>query len=195
MNETVQLRFCGFGGQGILLMGTVLGDAAVRQGLWVAGSNSYGSQARGSACRSEVVLSRGPVDFPHVLEADVLVAMSQEAYHHFLPSVCPEGVVIHDDPQVKRAPESQRVHVPIPATRSAVEDLGTRQVANMVILAAAVSLTGVVSRETLVEAVEEGVASRFKELNLRALEKGFALGEAARDGIIGGGIPMFAVKR
>jgi 2-oxoglutarate ferredoxin oxidoreductase subunit gamma len=182
MLETFQVRFCGFGGQGIVLMGVVLGEAAVREGYWAAGSNSYGAQARGSACLSEVVLSRGPVDFPHVLEADLLVAMSQEAYGRFVSDLKPEGRVLYDDPQVRPEREVPQHHLPVPATRVAVEDLGNRQVANMVILAAAVALCEIVSPETLQLAVEGTVSSRFRAINRKALEVGFEIGEAARRG-------------
>lgn len=182
MFERYQIRFCGFGGQGIVLMGIVLGDAAVRDGYWAAGSNSYGAQARGSECRSEVIISRRPVDFPHVLEADLLVAMSQEAYERFLPELKPEGLVLYDDPQVKPLSSHVQHHVPVPATLDAVEQLGNRQVANMVMLAAAVSLAGIVSRSSLQQAVEDNVSASFREINRRALEMGFAMGDVAQQG-------------
>jgi 2-oxoglutarate ferredoxin oxidoreductase subunit gamma len=179
MSEITQIRFCGFGGQGIVLMSVILADAAVRDGLWVAGANSYGAQARGSACQAETVLAREPVDFPHVLEADVLVAMSQKAYERFLPNLKPEGLAVYDEPQVSTFEHVSQPHVPIPATRKAVEELGNKQVANVVMLAACASLTNVVSKKALKEAVKENVPSRFTKLNLKALETGYALGEAS----------------
>jgi 2-oxoglutarate ferredoxin oxidoreductase subunit gamma len=190
MADMVQVRFCGFGGQGIVLMGVILGHAAVREGLWVAGSNSYGAAARGSACRSEVVLSTRPVDFPHVLEADLLGAMSQEAYERFLPELKPEGIVVCDDPQVKPVGHNARRHIPIPATRRAMEELGNRQVANMVLLAATIALTQIVDPETLFKAVEETVATRFLEINRKALEMGFQMGEEARRSMPEGGVAL-----
>ena len=175
MGDVVQVRFCGFGGQGIVLMGLLLADAAVRDGLWAAGSNSYGAQARGSACQSEAVLSTGPVDFPRVLEADLLVAMSQQAYERFLPDLKPDGLVVYDDPHVQVKQDAPQRHAPVPATRKAVEELGNKQVANTLMLASSVCLTDVVSPEALKEAVRENVPSRFIEINLRALEMGYAL--------------------
>jgi 2-oxoglutarate ferredoxin oxidoreductase subunit gamma len=177
--EIVQVRFCGFGGQGIVLMGIILAHAAVRDGLWAAGSNSYGAQARGSACQSEAILSKEPVDFPHVLEADLLVAMSQEAYDRFLPTLKPDGLVVFDEPQVHAPKTHRQPHVPIPATRKAVEDLGNKQVANMVMLAACVSLTNAASRKALQEAVRKNVPPRFVEMNQKAMEMGFSLAQAS----------------
>ena len=84
MAEIRQVRLSGFGGQGVVLAGMLLGEAGVIEGRHVAGSNSYGAQARGSGCKSEVVFSDGPIDFPHVVTADILVAMSQGAYQYVL---------------------------------------------------------------------------------------------------------------
>jgi 2-oxoglutarate ferredoxin oxidoreductase subunit gamma len=177
--ETLQIRFCGFGGQGILLMGALLGEAAVRQGHWAAGSNSYGAQARGSGCRSDVVVSRDAVDYPHVVEADLLVALAPDAYRTYLRELSPGGIVVHDDPYVP-AIEDPRPRVPVAATRTAVEALGNRQVANMVMLAAAAALTDMAKADALRAAVEHQIAPRFLELNLRAVEMGLAMGERAR---------------
>ncbi len=177
----VQLRFCGLGGQGVLLMGDLLGRAAVARGLWVAGSNSYGAQARGSGCRSELVVAREPADFPHVLEADLLVALAQGAYELYLPEVRPEGLVVYDHPGVSPV-DSTRAHLPVPATVTAVDRLGSRQMANTVLLGAVVALTGLLPLETVSMVAAASLEERFREQNQRALEIGFALGqEAAAD--------------
>lgn len=180
MAEKIQVCFGGFGGQGIVLMGTVLGWAAVREGLWAAGSNSYGAQARGSACKAEVLLSPEPVDFPRVIKADLLVALSQEAYDRFLPLLGEDGLVIHDAPGVLPRHERGPLHIPIQGTRLALERLGNAQAANMVFLGVVAGLTGLVSLEALAEAMEENVPPRFCELNRKALEEGFFQGLAAR---------------
>jgi 2-oxoglutarate ferredoxin oxidoreductase subunit gamma len=179
MSDSVQIQFCGLGGQGILLMGGLLGETAVRQGAWVAGSNSYGAQARGSDCLSELVVAKEPVDFPHVLEADLLVALSQQAYGRYLPRLGPGGLVLHDEPGVAAAAGDGRPHLPVPATAAAVERFRSRQVANMILLAATVAVTGLVSREALVSTVEAGVQPRFREMNRNALLAGFELGDRA----------------
>jgi 2-oxoglutarate ferredoxin oxidoreductase subunit gamma len=180
MDESVQIEFCGLGGQGILLMGGLLGGAAVREGSWAAGSNSYGAQARGSGCRSELVISREPADFPHVLQADLLVAMSQEAYELYLPELAPDGLVLCDDLGVAPLPGEKRLHLSVPATATAVERFKSRQVANVVLLGATVAVTALVGRESLAATVSEGVQPRFREMNRAALEAGFALGDEAR---------------
>jgi 2-oxoglutarate ferredoxin oxidoreductase subunit gamma len=180
MAETVQVCFGGLGGQGIVLMGSILGAAAVKEGIWAAGSNSYGAQARGSACRAEVVLSSGAVDFPRVISPDLLVALSQEAYEKFLPALQDRGLVIHDSPGVQPRQDSAAVHCGIPGTRLALERLGSAQVANMIFLGAVAGLTDLVSLDALTRAAEEGAPQRFRELNRKALQEGFSHGLEAR---------------
>lgn len=181
MRDTVQISLCGFGGQGILLIGGLLGAAAIREGYWAAGANSYGAQARGSGCRAEVVIAREPADYPHVVAADLLVAMAQDAYTLYLPGLAPKGLVIIDHPDVTPMPGDDRLHLPVGATATAVERFGNRQAANVVMLAATVAITGLVDRATLAEAVSEGVDTRFREANRNALEAGFEMGTRVRD--------------
>jgi 2-oxoglutarate ferredoxin oxidoreductase subunit gamma len=174
--RVTQIRIGGFGGQGVVLAGTLLGHAAVRDGLWVSGSNAYGAQARGGAARSEVVISSNPISFPHVLRADILAVLSQSAYDVFSQNLAEQGaVVLHDATLVApRALDGVR-QIPVPATETAVSELGNSQVANIVLLGATVLLTGVVSAEALEQTIREQVDPRFLDLNLRALARGLTI--------------------
>ena len=178
MSGIIQIRLSGFGGQGIVLAGVLLGHAGVRDGRRAAGSNSYGAQARGSACKAEVILAENAVDFPHVLEADVLVAMSQGAYDRFIGETKTSGLVIYDSqltkPKVSRIP-----HHPVPATEVAVREIGNKQVANIVMLGALITLTRAVSEKSMETAVCDHVPQRFKEVNVKALRRGFELGKTS----------------
>ena len=110
MPGITQIRLSGFGGQGVVLAGLLLGEAGVAEGKYVAGSNSYGAQARGSGCKSEVVFSDAPIDFPHLTTADILVAMSQGTYDQYCADINPEtGLILYDQSQVTPpgGPESQ----------------------------------------------------------------------------------------
>ena len=176
MRQIKQVVLCGFGGQGIVLAGTMLGQAAFNDGKWVSGTNSFGAAARGGSCRAEVVISDRPIIFPHVIEADILIAMYQTAYNKYIGEVKrDEGVVIYDE---RFAPEEIKglKYVPIPATKAAIEELNREIVANVIILSAAVEMTGVVTKEALRSAVEEIVPERLKELDLKAVDIGFKLG-------------------
>jgi len=177
MKEIKQAILCGFGGQGIVLAGTILGRAAFNDGKWVAGTNSYGAAARGGACRAEVVISDRPIGFPYVIQADILIAMYQTAYNKYIGGVKQEGgIVIYDDRYVSPSESKGLKHISIPATKVAIEELSSELVANMIILAAAVEMTGMVTKEALKSAVVETVSERLRELDLKAMEVGFRLG-------------------
>ncbi len=176
MDEIKQAVLGGYGGQGIVLAGTILGRAAFNDGKWVGGTNSYGAASRGGACRSEVVISDRPISYPYVIEADVLMAMYQTAYSKYIREVRRGGIVVYDDHFISPGKVEGLRQVPVPATRTAIEELESEIVANMVMLGATVVITGLVTREALRSAVAETVAERLRELDLKAVEAGFRLG-------------------
>jgi 2-oxoglutarate ferredoxin oxidoreductase subunit gamma len=180
MGELKQVRLSGFGGQGVVLAGTILGYAAIKDGKWVAGSSSYGAQARGGSARSDVVVSDEPIVFPHVIEADILVAMAQTAYTRYKEELGQGAWVIYDNGLVSPQSIEHAVQIGVPATASAIKELKQQQAANIVILGTLASVTGIASKDALRSAIEENVSKRFKELNLEALELGYRLGEAGR---------------
>lgn len=178
MGELKQIRFCGFGGQGVVLAGTILGYAAIKDGKWVSGSNSYGAQARGGSARSEVVISDDPIKFPHVIESDILVALSQSAYDVYIKNMAEKGaLVIYDDLMIKPSHLRGVQQIGVPATNTAIHELESKQVANMVMLGAFVAITRIVNRQALISSIIENVAERFRDLNIKALEVGYKLGE------------------
>ncbi len=171
MSKAVGVRFGGFGGQGIVLAGLLLGRAATFDGKFVAGSNSYGAQARGSACRSEVVISKDPIDFPHVTVPDIVGVMSQRAYDLFSGRVARGGLIFYDSQFI--SPRRRKGLVEVPATGMALQEIGDKRVANVIMLAAIVAKTGIVSQGALLRAIEGGVKGEFLELNKRAAALGF----------------------
>jgi len=176
MREIKQIMLCGLGGQGVVLAGTILGYAGVNDGKWVAGSSAYGAQARGGYTRAGVIISDKPINFPHVIEADVLIAMAQEAYDECIKNVEGEnGLVIYDEQMVSIKEISGLKQIGIPATNIATKELNNKQMANMVILGAAVEISKIVSKDALISAVEKNVSKRFKVLNLKAVKLGFKL--------------------
>jgi len=178
MGELRQILICGFGGQGVVLAGTILGYAAINDGKWVSGSNAYGAQARGGSARSEVVISKDPIKFPHVIQLDILIALSQSAYDKYIKNVSRKGsLVVYDDQMVEIKDTRGAKQIAIPATKTAISELNSRQVANIVILGASVAISGIVSKKALRLSITENVEERFRELNLKALEIGYNLGE------------------
>jgi len=179
MSAITQIRLCGFGGQGIVLAGAILGHAVVKDGKWVAQTSSYGAAARGGTCQANVVISDEPIIFPHLIEADVLVAMFQSAYERFIEDTKDSGLVIYDEQLVSPGKTGALKHIEIPATNTAVKELDNKQVANMVILGATVEITKIISKDALTSAIQEDVPERLKALNLKAVDIGFKLGKGA----------------
>lgn len=179
MGDLKQIRICGFGGQGVVLAGTILGYAAINDGKWVSGSNHYGAQARGGSARSEVVISKDPIKYPHVIKADILIPMSQTAYDDFIKDIAEsESIVIYDDMLVTPKNIEEVTQIGISATNSAITDLNNKQVANIVMLCASMAITKIVSKQAIISSIKNNVEARFMELNLKAVEVGYNLGEA-----------------
>jgi 2-oxoglutarate ferredoxin oxidoreductase subunit gamma len=165
-----EIRFAGFGGQGVALAGHVLGKAfALYDGREAVMTQAYGPEARGGASSANVVVSDAEIAYPFVQRPDVLVAFSQEAYARFQPSVKAEALILLDQDLVIYQPD--RRHHAIPAGRLA-DDLGRRIVANMVMLGFFVAVTGLVSRLAIEQAIESSVKAATLELNLQALTNG-----------------------
>ena len=159
----------------MILAGILLADAAVRDGKRVAQTQSYSPQARGGTSRSEVVISDEEIDYPEVLQADVLVCMSQEACDRFANELKEGGRLILEADLVHRAPRVNAVRVPI--TRLAREATGRDITANIVAVGLVAGLTRVVSRASLEAAVRDRVPPGTEEINLKALAAGFEAAE------------------
>ena len=136
-------------------------------------TQSYGGQARGGAARSEVIISDESIDYPQVINPDILVAMSQRALDKYIKDLKPGGILIVDSELVKDLPQNRSLSLyRIPASQIASQEFGRTIVANMIMLGFLVGLTEVVSRQALKKSVRESVPEGTKDLNLRALKKG-----------------------
>jgi 2-oxoglutarate ferredoxin oxidoreductase subunit gamma len=167
-----EIRVSGFGGQGVILAGFLLGKAfSLYQDLEAVMTQAYGPEARGGASSSSIVVADYPIAFPFVQKADVLIALSQEGYTRYRGETKPEATIIIDEGLVTPKPEDQPLR--IPATKLA-EDLGRRIVANVVILGYFCAISDIVSREAVEEAIRTSVKPKTLSLNLEAFEAGFA---------------------
>lgn len=173
--ERIEVRLGGFGGQGIILAGYILGRAAtVYGGRNAVMSQSYGPESRGGACMTEIVIADGEIAYPRVASPDVLVLMSQEAYNKYAAERPPGCLVIVDEDLVTldEALESGRTVLKAPATRLA-EELGRRIIANIVMLGFVAGATGVVDIEEMRDAVGSSVPRGTESQNLAAVETGY----------------------
>ena len=167
-----EVRLGGFGGQGIILAGYILGKAAaLYDGKEAVFTQSYGPEARGGACSAELVISDEVIDYPMVSRPDILVLMSQEAFTKYGSAVAEGAQLIVDTDLVEGATGKEWL-LHIPATRLAGE-LGNRMVANVIMLGFLSAATGVVRREALEEAIRTTVRPGLLELNLKAFACGF----------------------
>ena len=173
-----EILIAGRGGQGVVLAGVIIGYAAIISGLNAAQSQSYGPEARGGKVRSEIIISDGPVGYPKVRRPNLLVTLSQEAYEAYIDSLQEGGILIYDEDLVRPRGERRIESYPIPATRMA-EELGLRLSANMIILGAITSLSGVLKPMAVEEAIKKRVR-RHLETNLKAFRRGLEYVERLR---------------
>ena len=176
LEDRYEIRLAGEGGQGMVLAGVILAEAAaVYDGLNAVQTQTYGPEARGGTSRSEVIIARDEVDYPKVMNADLLLCMSQEACDRFYSEVKDEGIIVVDSSIVSRLPSHRALAVPI--SQIAEQATGRRFTASIVALGLVGGLTGVVSRQGLEEAVSKRVPAGTEELNLKALAAGFDAAE------------------
>jgi 2-oxoglutarate ferredoxin oxidoreductase subunit gamma len=182
MDKRTEIRLAGEGGQGMILAGIILAEAAaIYDGKQATQTQSYGPEARGGASRSEVVISDDEIDHPEVLSADVVVALSQEAYKKFAKTIHAGGLLIVDEDRVAVSVDFAGVKVPV--ARIAQETTGKTITANTVALGLLVGLTGVVSRDALEKAVLARAPKGTEEINRKALQAGFAAAEEIKSAV------------
>ncbi len=176
--KMTEIRFSGFGGQGIIRCGLITGKAlALFDNKHATMTQSFGPEARGSACSSQLVVSDDRVLYPYISIPEILVSMSQEAYEKYEPELKDDGMLIIDKDLVKTKPSRGTIKTyAIPSTRFA-EELGNRIIANLVMLGFFSAVTGIVSAEAMKKALPGLVPDRFLELNIKAFDKGFDYGK------------------
>jgi 2-oxoglutarate ferredoxin oxidoreductase subunit gamma len=175
-----EIRIAGFGGQGVILSAIVLGKAAsIHQGEYATMTQNFGPEARGGACSAQLMLSDQPVLYPYVTQPDVLVVMSQEAYTKFGPELKEGGTLLieRDLVRVSDLPKQTRIYS-VPATRLA-EELGKRMVLNIVMVGFFAAVTQLLEAVAVRKAVADSVPASFRELNLKAFDRGYEYGKAA----------------
>jgi 2-oxoglutarate ferredoxin oxidoreductase subunit gamma len=183
MAERVEIRLSGAGGDGLLTAGKILGAAAViYDEKHATQSQSYGPEARGGACRSEVIISDSDIEYPKATAIDILLALTQEACEKYHGDVVEGGILIVDAENVTRVPQGNFQVYRLPLRAAARNELGAVQTASIVALGAIVGLRPVVTRQGLENAVLLHVPKGTEELNKRALELGYRLAEEAQRG-------------
>ena len=178
------IRIAGFGGQGIILAGIVIGKAAaLHDNIFAVQTQSYGPEARGGASRTEVVVSDEEVDYPKVQRPDIFVAMSHTALIAYLDDLKDAGTLIVDPDMItieEIMPFVKEHNIKLytaPATRTASDEIGIRIVANIVMIGAIVEITKVVTEEAARAAIAESVPPGTEDKNLAAFDAGVKLAD------------------
>ncbi|WP_425448665.1 2-oxoacid:acceptor oxidoreductase family protein [Dethiothermospora halolimnae] len=174
MSNQCEIRLSGSGGQGLILGGIILAEAALLQGKNAVQSQSYGPEARGGASKAEVIISENEINYPKVRNCDILLSLTQVACDKYVENLKENGILIIDS-RVK-APNRDDIKVySLPILDTAYEKLKKPMVANIVALGVVREITDIVNRETLEKAVLNRVPSGTEEINENALKEGFSL--------------------
>ncbi|MBN2319199.1 MAG: 2-oxoacid:acceptor oxidoreductase family protein [Acidobacteria bacterium] len=176
--SATEIKFSGFGGQGVILAGIIFGRAAsIYDNKFATLTQSFGPEARGSACSAQLIVSDDRVLYPYVTKPEILMAMSQEAFNKFLPETTDDATVIIEEELVKPQGLKPGMKVyGIPATRIA-EELGRKMILNIVMVGFFTSVTGLIDYEAVREAVKASVPQGTEVMNLKAFDRGYQYGE------------------
>jgi 2-oxoglutarate ferredoxin oxidoreductase subunit gamma len=167
MSFHYEIRLSGAGGQGLILVGKILAEAAaIYDDKNATQSQSYGPEARGGASRSEVIISDGDIDYPKATNIDLLLAMTQEAVDKYANDIKPDGVIIVDSGFVKNNPKGDFKLYSFPIT------IGKKLVANIIALGVIEKLSGIISEEAIINAIRARVPKGTEEINIKAFKQG-----------------------
>ena len=176
MAEQREMRLAGLGGQGLILAGIIVAEAAgIHEGKEVAQTQAYGAEARGGFSRSDVVIRDEPILFPKASKLDFLLAMSQSAYEENLPSLKKGGTLLVDSTYVSEV-SGANIYA-IPFSKIAKQKFGRENVANIIALGAITQVFPIISEKSMEKAVLNRVPKRFIEMNKQAFKEGVHLGD------------------
>ena len=179
-----EVRLAGFGGQGIILAGVILGEAAVLDGNEAVQTQSYGPESRGGAARSEVIISDGEIDYPRVISPDIMIALSTPGFESYHKDLKPTSVLILDEDLVESGKVMKSLKAKVykaPFSRTA-DKLGNRIITNIIMLGCLTGVTGVVSEKNMLEAIKARVPKKFMDLNIKGYNEGLAIGKRIAGG-------------
>lgn len=180
MSYRYEIRLSGEGGQGIVLAGVILAEAAaIYDGKNATQTQVYGPESRGGASKAEVIISDEEIDYPKAMAVDLLLALTQAAADKYGHDLKPSGILVVDSAKVMNVPSGEFTVHRLPIIDTAKDTVGKAMVANIVSLGVIAGLSKVVSREAIERAVLARVPKGTEELNRRALEAGFALAGGA----------------
>jgi len=175
--ERCRMVFSGSGGQGVITASIILAEAAVLyENLNAVQSQSYGAAARGGATRSDVIISESTIDYPKVIQPNVLICLTQEAYNKFYPMIRPGGLLITDTRYVKTQKKVDAQQRELPMFQNVMDKIGKPIVFNICMLGAVMAMVDLINPEAVMKVLENRIPADFLDLNRQALELGLGLG-------------------
>ncbi len=173
MKERIEILASGFGGQGVVRLGQIIGEAGVTQGLHVTMLKSHGTEMRGGYVRSQVVLSKDIIDSPICEAPDYFIALSSAAYNQFKHMMPDDGVILYDPAFVDETDESLGCsQKAIPANELSAKKFDSPLFANSLMLGVVAGLVDILDKETVLESMLR-VMPKFHEQNREAFEIGY----------------------
>jgi len=171
-----RLLFSGSGGQGVVTAAIILAEAAVlHEGLIAVQTQAYGAAARGSATRADVIISEDPINYPMVVQPNIVVSLTQESYNLYASLIRPGGLLITDQRYVRTERKVDAIQRELPMYTSVMDTIGQAVVFNVCMLGALLGLTQLVLVESVLSVLETRVPKRFLEMNRQALQLGLSL--------------------
>lgn len=181
MSFRSEFRLSGSGGQGLILVGKILAEAAaIYDGKNATQSQSYGPEARGGSSRSEVIISDAEIDYPKAVNIDFFLAFTQEACDKYYKDLKKDGILLVDSGYVTKVPKGPFKVYSLPITKIAEKNIGRTLVANIVALGMITELTGVVSKEAVESAILSRVPKGTEDLNLKAFRVGIETAQKSK---------------
>jgi 2-oxoglutarate ferredoxin oxidoreductase subunit gamma len=170
--------FSGSGGQGVITAAIIFAEAAViHEGLEATQSQAYGAAARGGATRTDIIIAEEEINYPKVIQPNVLVCLTQDAYTSYATIIRPGGLLLTDARFVQTARKVDARQVELPMYQQVMETIGKPIVFNICMLGAVVALTELVRPESIMKVLEQRIPAGFVEMNRQALELGIELAE------------------
>ncbi|MBW1764346.1 MAG: 2-oxoacid:acceptor oxidoreductase family protein [Deltaproteobacteria bacterium] len=174
--ERCRMVFSGSGGQGIITAAIIFAEAAVLyEGLNAVQSQEYGAAARGGAARSDVIISNSNINYPKVIQPNVLICLTQNAYDAYQHIVRPEGFILTDTYHVKLNQSSNAKQIELPMYKTIMKEIGKSIAFNICVLGAVLKLTDIVKQESVMNTIKKYIPRDFHDLNNQALSLGMSL--------------------
>jgi 2-oxoglutarate ferredoxin oxidoreductase subunit gamma len=175
--ERCRMVFSGAGGQGVITAAVILAEAAVIiEGLNATQSQSYGAAARGGSTRTDIIISDSIIHYPKVIQPNVLVCLTQEAYGQFSTVIRPGGLLLLDTRYVQAEKRVDARQVGLPMYKTVMDEIGKPIVFNICMLGALIKIIGLVKPESIIAILEKRIPAGFIDMNRKALELGMELG-------------------